>query len=386
MARLLVSRRDFLIGCSAAAAPLFTPMTFAAAPGENRLVVIVMRGAVDGLDLLRPVGDPAYAALRPQLSHKATELSLPLEGIFGLHPGCAPLLPLWQAGELAFATAVATPYRNRSHFIGQDALENGSGADTGALTAGADGWLNRALQRIPGAHASTAVAVGVEPMLILEGKAPTQQWYPVSDSRLSAQGLDLLGDLYDQAPEFSEIYAEAQILRNETSERVGNSGEKALGGYVAERLLGEARIAAFSFSGWDTHHRQGYHMGKRLPAFSEMLLALREGLGPHWATTNVIALTEFGRTAAENGSGGTDHGTGGVALMAGGALRGQRILGQWPGLDEADLLSRRDLMPTTDVRAYAAMLLHEMFGLSLSDLEGEVFPGLEMPSNLKLVL
>lgn len=385
MAGLLLTRRNFLIGCSAAAAPVFTPMTFAATPGENRLVVIVLRGALDGLDLLRPLGDPAYAALRPKISVNAARQSFDLDGFFGLHPACAPLIPLWSAGELALVSAVATPYRNRSHFIGQDMLENGSGAVNGLLTPEKDGWLNRALQLMPGVTSSTAVAVGVDQMMILEGKAPAQQWFPVADSGLSAQGLDLLGDLYAQDPQLAAVYAEAQMLRSETMDEGASGGEKALGGYVADRLNAEARIAAFSFNGWDTHQRQEFHIAKRFTALCDMLLALRDGLGANWATTTVLALTEFGRTAAENGSGGTDHGTGGAALIAGGALRGGRVLGTWPGLDEAALLDRRDLMPTGDVRAYAATLLQEMFGLSLSSLGREVFPGLEMPSGLKLV-
>jgi uncharacterized protein (DUF1501 family) len=380
------TRRDFLIGCSAAAAPLFTPVTFAAAPGENRLIVIVLRGAMDGLDLLRPLGDPAYMALRPRLSRNADRDPLDLNGFFALHPACAGLMPLWTAGEMAFAVAVATPYRSRSHFVGQDMLENGGDAVNGGLTPERDGWLNRALQRLPGASADTAVAIGVEPLLILEGKAPSHHWLPVADSRLSAQGLDLLGDLYDQAPEFAAAYAETMILRSETMAGEGNGKDESLGQYVADRLNAEARIAAFSFSGWDTHQRQEHNIGKRLTSLSDLLLSLRTRLGANWATTTVLALTEFGRTAAENGTGGTDHGTGGVALLAGGALAGGRILGQWPGLAEADLLDRRDVMPTADVRGYAASLLHEMFGLPLSDLSGGVFPGLDLPASLKLVL
>lgn len=386
MASLNLSRRNFLIGCSAAASPLFTPMTFAATPGENRLVVIVLRGAMDGLDLLRPLGDPAYAPLRPRIAQNAASQSFDLDGFFGLHPACAPLVPLWAAGELALVTAVATPYRNRSHFIGQDMLENGSGTVTGLLTPERDGWLNRALQRMPGASATTAVAVGVEQMMILEGTAPAQHWFPVADSRMSAQGLDLLGDLYAQDPQLAATYAEAQGLRSETLDQAGPSGETALGSYVADRLRAEARIATFSFNGWDTHQRQDFHISRRFTALCDMLLALRDGLGASWGTTTVLALTEFGRTAAENGNGGTDHGTGGAALIAGGALRGGRVLGQWPGLTEADLLDRRDLMPTGDVRGYAATLLHEMFGLPLSALGDAVFPGLDMPAPLKLVL
>lgn len=380
------TRRDFLLGCSAAAAPLFTPMTFAATPGDNRLVVIVLRGAMDGLDLLRPLGDRHHAALRPVLARNADRDPLDLDGFFALHPSCAGLMPLWAAGELAFAVAVATPYRNRSHFVGQDMLENGGDAVSGSLTPERDGWLNRALQHLPKSSVTSAVAIGLEPMMILEGKAPSRLWLPVADSRLSAQGLDLLGDLYNQAPDLAAAYAETLILRRETAAGQGNAKEDSLANYVADRLNAEARIAAFSFSGWDTHHRQAHGIGKRFTALSELLLSLRDRLGANWETTTVLALTEFGRTAAENGTAGTDHGTGSAALLAGGALRGGRILGQWPGLAESDLLDRRDLMPTADVRGFAASLLHEMFGLPLSGASGGVFPGLDLPASLNLVL
>lgn len=386
MTSTFLSRRTFLIGCSAAAAPLFTPMTFAATPGDNRLVVIVLRGAMDGIDLMRPLGDPNYALLRPKLAQGAYRDPLDLDGFFALHPACAPLFPLWATGEMAFAAAVATPYRNRSHFIGQDMLENGSGEVNGILTPDRDGWLNRALQLMPNASSTTAVAVGVDPMMILEGKAPAQNWFPVAGSRLSAQGNDLLSDLYNQAPDYAATFAEAQVLRNDNIASEENDVDRAMGGYVADQLNAEARIATFSFSGWDTHQQQEFNVSKRFTAFSNMLLTLRERLGSNWKKTTVVAMTEFGRTAAENGSGGTDHGTGGMALLAGGALRGGRILGQWPGLAEASLLDRRDLMPTGDVRAFAATLLQEMFGLSLADVTGSVFPGLEIPAPLKLVL
>ncbi len=381
----VLSRRNFLIGCSAAAAPLFTPVTFAAAPGENRLVVIVLRGAMDGLDLLRPLGDPALMALRPRLTRHALRDPLDLDGFFALHPACADLMPLWQAGELSFATAVATPYRSRSHFTGQDFLENGGDAPGGNLTASADGWLNRAIQLMPGTRAEMAVAIGQEPMLILEGKAPARHWLPVADSALSAQGLDLLGDLYAGDPAFAAAYAEALALRDETEAADPKEKKDMLGQYVAGRLNAEARIAAFSFSGWDTHHNQEAAISRRLMALTSLFLTLKDELGANWDRTAILALTEFGRTAAENGTAGTDHGTGGAAILAGGAVRGGKIHGNWPGLDEASLLDRRDLMPTEDVRGHAASLLHAMFGLRLSDLAATVFPALDLTTPYGLV-
>ena len=385
MADLLLSRRAFLIGCSVAASPLLTPISFAAAPGENRLVVIVLRGAMDGLDLLRPLGDPAYRALRPKLAADVAN-SGDLDGQFGLHPAAAALLPLWQKGELGFAHAVATPYRDRSHFVGQDVLENGAG--DGNLTAVPDGWLNRAVARIPGATPDTAVSVGLERMLILEGGAPTAHFLPVSEAGLSSQGQALLGALHQDDPQFAPIFAGAQQLVEETAGMTPskNGGGAEIGGYVAGRLKAEARIASFSLGGWDTHQGQQRNIGARLDTLAEAILAIRDGLGPLWGSTMLLAMTEFGRTVQENGTGGTDHGTGGALLMTGGAFRGGSVRGRWPGLDEADLLDRRDLMPTGDVRAYAGWALHDLFGLALSDIEGAVFPALDMGTSPKLLL
>ncbi|MCF1708447.1 DUF1501 domain-containing protein [Tabrizicola sp. J26] len=385
MAReLLLSRRGFLVGCSLAASPLLTPVTFAAAPGQNRLVVIVLRGALDGLDLVRPVGDPAYGALRPSLLKGEGGIALDSAGFFQLHPGAAALMPLWQAGELGFVHAVATPYRSRSHFVGQDVLENGSASDQGTLTPGGDGWLNRALVPL-GARQDLAVTVGQEPMLILEGDVPVAHWSPIDDSSLSAQGEALLARLYAEDPLLASAYPGATDLRHD-----GGAGADVqpveLGAYVAERLRGEARIAAFSYGGWDTHQNQSKVLAKRLGELSETILALKQGLGPDWATTLVVAITEFGRTARENGTVGTDHGTGGAMIFAGGAAKGGRVLGDWPGLGDSALLEDRDLMPTRDVRAYAAWALRSQFGLGVSDLEGVVFPGLDLGADPGLVL
>ena len=385
---LLMSRRAFLIGCSAAASPLLTPISFAAAPGENRLVVIILRGAMDGLDVVRPLGDPAFAALRPTLAADAAT-SPDLDGFFALNPVAAGLMPLWKAGDLAFAHAVATPYRvGRSHFIAQDALENGGDAANGALTPARDGWLNRAVGLIPGAGPQTAVSVGQERMLILDGAVETQHWLPVEDSTLSAQGRALLAALNAADPLFAEPFAEVQTLVTESGGNPvprGDAGADLIGGYVADRLRGEARIASFSFGGWDSHQNQTRIMADRLAALSRTILAMKAGLGPLWATTTVLAMTEFGRTARENGSAGTDHGTGGLLIAAGGAVKGGRVYGTWPGLGDGQLFEERDLLPTGDVRAYAAWALRDLYGLDSGGLAGTVFPGLDLGSNPGLI-
>lgn len=389
MSDLLLSRRAFLIGCSVAASPLLTPVTFAAAPGENRLVVIVLRGAMDGLDVVRPLGDPAYAKLRPTLAADAAN-GPALNDFFVLHPAATGLMPLWQNGELAFAHAVATPYRSgRSHFIGQDALENGTGGADGTLTPNHDGWLNRALFLMPHAKADTAVSVGQQRLLVLDGAHETDHWFPVTESPLSAQGQDLLSAVNAADPLFAKPYAEAQTLvRSLNGETLpkGGLGYDKLGAYVAERLVGPSRIASFSFGGWDTHHGQGRIMTEQLTALSDALVAMKTGLGKAWGSTLVLAMTEFGRTARENGTAGTDHGTGGMAILAGGALKGKRVFGKWPGLADGDLLAERDLMPTGDVRAYPAWALRAMFGVDAAGLQSSVFPGLDLGPDPGLLL
>ena len=386
---LLLSRRGFLIGCSLAASPLLTPVTFAATRGENRLVVVVLRGAMDGLDVVRPLGDPDYLALRPTLTADA-DTSPDLDGFFALHPAAAPLMPLWQAGEAAFAHAVATPYRQgRSHFIGQDALENGTGGPDGRLTAGHDGWLNRALSVIPGAERRTAVSVGQQRLLILEGDNDNQHFFPVDESTLSLQGQTLLEAVNAADPLFAEPFAQSQVLAQDMMGRAvpkKGVGNAQLGAYVADQLLGASRIASLSLGGWDTHHTQAKAMAQQLTALSDMVLAMKTGLGAHWGTTLVLAMTEFGRTARENGTMGTDHGTGGLMIAVGGAIRGQRVLADWPGLGQSDLLADRDLMPTRDVRAFAGHALRGLFGAEASAIERVVFPGLDLGQDPDLLL
>jgi uncharacterized protein (DUF1501 family) len=383
----LLSRRAFLIGCSAAASPLLTPVSFAQAAGDNRLVVILLRGAMDGIDVVRPVGDPAYAGLRPTL---AREPGLPLDGFFELHPAASGLMPLWQAGQLGFVQAVATPYRTgRSHFVAQDALENGAGAANGGLTPARDGWLNRAVGLIAGATPKTAVSVGRERLMVLDGDVPTAHWFPVEETGLSSQGQALLTALHQADPLFADTFAEAQELTLATATSRIPRDSKALsqlGTYVADRLREDARIASFSLGGWDTHQVQARTMATQMQVLSGTLLAIRDRLGPVWGSTLVLAMTEFGRTARENGSAGTDHGTGGMMIAAGGAMRGGRVFGKWPGLGEGQLLAERDLMPTGDVRAYAGWALRNLFGVDAQALQSTVFPGLDLGDDPGLIL
>jgi uncharacterized protein (DUF1501 family) len=385
----MLNRRFFLQGsallaCSAAAHPFMNSVTLAATPGEARLVVIILRGAMDGLDVVQPYGDKNLAGLRQTISRGPAAGALDLDGFFAAHASLAPLMPLWSAGELGFAHAVSTPYRDkRSHFDGQDLLEAGTGMDVPAEFR-RDGWLNRLLQQLPDARAETAFSVGEKELLVLAGSAPALSWSPKASLKVSSQGQRLLESVYHDDPLFREAMAAAgEISGGEMGapmevEKGATGAAKALAQFAADRMNEETRIAAFSLNGWDTHRSQSGLLKGPLERLAEMILTLKSGLGANWGQTTVLAMTEFGRTARENGTGGTDHGTGGAMLLAGGAIRGGRVYGTWPGLGEGDLYAGRDLKPTADVRNYAAWAMRGMFGLESGTLERAVFPGLDL--------
>ncbi len=383
--------RSLALGCSAAASPFITPVTLASTPGDARLVVIVLRGAMDGLDVVQPIGDRALRQHRKTLSLGEEGGAQDLDGFFMLHPSLAPLMPLWQAGEMSFAHAVSTPYRDkRSHFDGQDLLENGGNSADGGMTPGRDGWLNRMLSLLPGAQAETAFAVGRGELLLLRGDVPISSWSPDNDMDLSPQAQLLLGQVWAQDPLFAAAGRTAMAIsaardvpegmNTRTSQRA-----EALATFTAEQLSGASRVAAFSLNGWDTHQSQKGALNRALVELSTAILTLKSGLGPVWGNTAVLCLTEFGRTVRENGAKGTDHGTGGAALFAGGALKGKTVHGDWPGLNPSQLYRDRDLMPTADVRRYAGWAMRDLFGLALSDVESQVFPGVEMGSDPRLI-
>lgn len=405
---MTISRRKFLqragiLGCSAAASPLLTQMSFAALPSDNRLVVIILRGAMDGLDVVQPYGDTAFKDLRPTLKFGEESGATDLDGFFSLHKGLSGLMPLWAKGELAFAHATSTPYRDkRSHFDGQDLLEAGLGMD--ALGQVRDGWLNRMLGVMPGVDAHTGFAIGREEMLVLTGGVGVSNWSPDSHLKLSTQARRLLDRVYHDDPLFNASIAEAieltevldpnmvvdgagddaAMMQQQMTASMRGGAHKRVAEFAANRLREDTRIAAFSINGWDTHNNQARALRGGLTRLQETILTLQEQLGDIWGKTAVLAMTEFGRTARENGTRGTDHGTGGAMLMAGGAIAGGKVFGQWPGLAEADLYQGRDLRPTIDVRDVSAAVMQGLFGLDQSVLEGAVFPGLDMTGALKV--
>ncbi|MBB3590913.1 uncharacterized protein (DUF1501 family) [Rhizobium sp. BK529] len=379
MTEFTLSRRGFLTSaCCLAAAPIFTPVTFAAMPGDNRFVTIVLRGAMDGLDLVQPYGDAGFAALRPTLSLTPDKGLIDLDGHFGLNPAAADLMPLWKARELSFVHAVSTPYRDqRSHFDGQDMLESGGEHVAEEKT----GWLNRALAVIPRSDARKAIDVNTSTELILTGPNNVDVW--ASDSNLgpAKDEMQFLMRLYAGDPPFAKAMEDATRANSASmmAEPSGQRGEKItdVAALAGSMLKGDYRIASFSITGWDTHVGQRGQFKRPVQDLAQAITTLKATMGADlWSKTVVLAMTEFGRTVRENGSAGTDHGTGGCAVLAGGAVDGGRILGKWPGLGDGALLDDRDLMPTADVRELAAAMLYRQFDVSVEDLTGKIFPGL----------
>jgi len=360
-------------------------LAVAAVPGHRRLAVVLLRGGMDGLHMLRPFGDPAFRMVRPGLSQIIPgEDRIEVNGLYGLclPQGADELKGLWSRGELSFIQAVSTPYRHgRSHFEGQDMLESGGAAVRDLRT----GWLSRMMGILPGVDPREALTLSSTAMLLGKGTPSLANWSAPPDG-LDAVSPDRLLALYEQAPAFRAVATEAlRLSEHATEARQGEKPEIRIARAAADMLRANARIAAFSIGGWDTHSGQSGRMQPPLKVLSGALAGLREGLGPLWAQTAVICVTEFGRSARENGSGGTDHGTGGMALLAGGAIRGGQVHGDWPGLGDGNLFEGRDLNPTADVRLYLAALFRDMFGAAPADMARNVFPGVDVGQRLSLL-
>ena len=405
-----IARRRFLFGTGALAASTVLPnVLFARTGGSGRLVVVILRGALDGLAAVPPYADPDYAGLHRELAIAApgaVDGALALDNTFGLHPSLEFLHERYLAGELVVFHAVASPYRDRSHFDGQNVLENGLTKPIGT----ADGWLNRALAALPsgaGRPGDRAVAISQNIPLILRGEAPVMSKSPQATPDVDEELLTRLADLYSKDDWFSARLSEAV----QTEKMVDDGGNRmdaataqrpaatqpAIGASTAapstaapDRVGGIARMAAalmrseggpdvavIEAGGWDTHANQGGAKGvlaQRLAGLDRALRVLADELGPLWPQTAVLVVTEFGRTAAMNGTRGTDHGTGGCAFLAGGAVRGGRVIADWPGLARTALLDNRDLRPTLDLRSVFKGVLDEHMKVGAQTLATRIFP------------
>jgi uncharacterized protein (DUF1501 family) len=387
-----VSRRALLTAGGALFASAAIPAFARAADARDpRLVVMILRGAMDGLSALAPIGDPDYGDLHGELALQwdGAHPALRVDPFFGLNPAMPNFARLYDSKQAIAVHACATNYRERSHFDGQDVLESGMPAP-GQVQSG---WLNRAIAALPkGERVARAggLAVGATTPLVMKGAAEVLGWAASGLAPPTEDITDRLLKLYAHTDPTLGVALQAGIDADHMATRQGMDALKP-GGDVAQamRKAGEGaarlmaaddgpRIGALAFDGWDTHANEGGATGRLaqlLGGLDGAFAAFEKELGPRWKDTAIIAVTEFGRTARINGTTGTDHGTGTVAFLAGGALAGGRVIADWPGLKEANLYEARDLMATTDLRAVLKGLLADQFGLSPAVLANAVFPG-----------
>jgi uncharacterized protein (DUF1501 family) len=385
----MTTRRSLLkTGATLTLLAPFARLAAAAPNPDARLVLVILRGGLDGLAAVPPYAEPLYAQLRGPIALAKPGNDggvLDLDGTFGLHPALTNLHAMYRAKEAVVLHAAATPYRDRSHFDAQNVLEAGSVAPGGAD----GGWLNRALAALGDAgNARDAVALADSVPLVLRGELAVTSWAP---SRLPVPGDDLLVRLRKLYWAADPALAQSLYDALEVRAIAGDMSEQRMDGRAglsiaplasaAARFLASPdgpRIAVLDAGGWDTHANQGGAQGvlaQRLTGLDAGLALLKTELGAVWRETSVLVVTEFGRAAAVNGTRGTDHGTAGCAFVVGGALAGGRVLGDWPGLAARDLHDGRDLRATTDLRALFKAVLHERFGLGEAALARAVFPG-----------
>jgi uncharacterized protein (DUF1501 family) len=401
---LALDRRAFLRRAAilgAAGVVMLSPTAWAARAlsgdsSRKRLVVVFMRGAVDGLNVVVPYGEPKYFDARPTLAIARAGSDgavVDLDGFFGLHPALASLEPQWRDGTLAFVHACGSPDPTRSHFDAQDYMESG----TPGVKATADGWMNRVLAVMPGKPSPTeALSLGAGVPRILSGRMPVAN---IALGRGAARPLPLdrpiietaFDRMYRGTDALSHAYREGRAARArlmtelEQDMTEANNGAPPPKGFPDDtgrlaRLIARdpsIRLAFLALGGWDTHVNQGGSRGQlanHLRPLGEGLASFATALGPHYQDTVVVVISEFGRTVRQNGNGGTDHGHGNVMWVMGGPVRGRKVYGAWPGLSTAQLYQERDLAVTTDFREPIRRVLEAHLGLPANSIEG-IFPG-----------
>lgn len=384
-----ISRRLFLGGAvSAAALSVAMPgMALANLPTDKRLVVVVLRGGLDGLAAVVPYGDRNYALLREGMAFDKDVL-LPLDDGFGLHPALADLHGIFKADQMAVIHAVASPYRKRSHFDAQNVLELG-GTTPHSMKSG---WLNRTVAALGSNNGKLGLSVGFGVPTILSGPQPVGAWAPSALPDLPEGFYERILKVYESDPSMQKALMEGLAFEDKVDGLYHKGKDRKMAGQtrsrkgfvslaeMAGKLLADPtgpRIATLEMGGWDTHVNQGIvggQLANNLALFGQGIAKLKQGLGGTWDKTVVLAMTEFGRTARPNGTRGTDHGTAGAAFILGGAVKGGRVVTEWPGLGAADLYQERDLKPTMDMRDVISDVLRGHFGLSQYIINHEILP------------
>ena len=392
-----ISRRKLLQGAGClAAATMFSGLrvAFAAAPVEERFIFVILRGAMDGLAAIPPYGDKNYQSARNGMALSPSSYTK-VDNFFGVHKNLASFAAMFKSGEAAAVHAVATPYRERSHFDAQNVLESGG---TGPHIVNT-GWINRALSLYGGQRDKLGLAVGQTIPLALQGDVPVGTWAPSAQGMPDQTMLLALDKLYQHDMLFHTALAQAVDVHKIADSAVEGGGRMMGGGGRGLQNLGamvktvEAvgkilsdpkgpRLCTIEMGGWDTHAQQGVDRGilaNNFAALDAGFGAMKTALGDHWKKTVVLVATEFGRTVAQNGTAGTDHGMASCALLLGGAVQGGKVHGQWPGLDKTQLYENRDLRPTTDLRQIAAAVLTRHLRLPAGEVGSQVFAGANLP-------
>lgn len=363
--------------------PLMPRLALASAPTDRRFVLVILRGGMDGLAAVAPVGDPAYSSVRGPLALDAGT-GARLDGTFVLNPALGALAPLNASGEMAVVHATGLAFKSRSHFDAQNVLE------AGGLRARQhdDGWLNRALAAFPSTGEAKGLAVAPTVPLVLMGAEPVTSWAPSVIPAADDDFLMRVARLYEADPALEAALASAMGIRDtagagamggEGQTRARNQGLKPFATGLGNLLASESgpRIAVTELGGFDSHARQGTTSGPLANTFAQLadgLIALKASLGPVWDRTVVLVATEFGRTVKPNGSLGTDHGTASAAFVLGGRIAGGRVYGDWPGLGGGALFEGRDLVATSDVVGLFKGVLEAHLGVSKRHIDGAVFP------------
>ena len=382
---LPIRRRSFLTSAVAGlAASAFAPrMAFAAAQTEQRFVFVIQRGAADGLHIVPPLGDPGFAGLRGGLADSLAGAKR-LDAMFGLHPALVRVGQMFDGRQALAVHAIASAYRDRSHFDGQDILE------TGGTAAYAEkiGWMNRLAGALPGSgpgQAGNALALAPEVPMALRGPIAVSSYAPSALPQPQGDLFNRVSALYASDPQLAGLWQSALSTRalagqagSEASGPKAGAGAGAQIGKLAASLLAPAdgaRLMMIETTGWDTHTAQPARLNGQLRNLDAMIGALADGLGPAWANTVVVVATEFGRTAAVNGTQGTDHGTASAALILGGGVHGGgKVHGDWPGLGAGALFENRDLKPTTAMEAMIAGTLAQHYAIEPARLIRAVYP------------
>ena len=386
-------------GAGASALTLWPRLTRASTGADTRLLVLMLRGGLDGLHAIPPYGDPGYAALRGPLALSpagptaAGAAALKLDATFALHPALAFAASLYARGECLPIVAAAPPYWGRSHFEAQDCVENGTASPDGAET----GWLNRAVGALHGEGLSLTTVMP----LMMRGPVKVNSWSPPLAMRVGPILLQRLEPLYGDDPRLARAFAEAIAQQGDDI-----SVDEAMSGPAPGRGMGMGaggnakphppigaqlpglmraagaflapadgpRIAFLEDYGWDTHANQAPILARKLKELDDGLAAFHAAAATVWDRSVVVVVTEFGRTARINGTNGTDHGTGGGMFLVGGAVRGGRVAGEWSGMGSGRLYQDRDILATTDQRAVFKGVLAQHLGLAEGVLASAVFP------------